>query len=65
MASSSSINTFSEKYPEPEGYTILEYGTPYFVIGGPASGQYRNMYWKVLDKNETKDNYPQIYYLIY
>ena len=58
-------NTYSDLYKEPDGYTILEYGTPYHIQGGCKSMQYRNMYWKVFDKNENNLGYPNIYYLVY
>jgi len=45
-------------FPEPKNYTILEYGSPYKIIAGKYSGQYRNMYWKVKNNN-------LIYYLMH
>jgi hypothetical protein len=53
-----SINEYIETFPDPVGYTILEYGTPYYIKEGRYANQYRNMYWKVSD-NES------IYYLIH
>ena len=42
---------YSDIFPEPLNYTILEYGSPYHITNGKYAGQYRNMYWKVKDKN--------------
>ena len=55
------INTphkYLDIFPEPKNYTILEYGSPYKIIAGKYSGQYRNMYWKVKNNN-------LIYYLMH
>ena len=51
-------NNYSDEFPPPEGYIILDYGTPYKIVGGRYNGQYRNMYWKVKDNN-------QVYYLMH
>lgn len=51
--------TFSDIYPEPNNYKILEYGTPHNINGGAYSGQYINMYWKVQDAEN------KIYFLVY
>jgi hypothetical protein len=48
------LNKYSDLFPEPEDYTILEYGTPYYIKDGRYADQYRNMYWKVLDYNNIK-----------
>jgi hypothetical protein len=61
----SNNSTYSDLYPEQEGYTILEYGTPHSITNCNRAGEYRNMYWKVQDPNETKDGYSKIYYLVY
>ena len=44
-------NKYSDIFPEPENYIILEYGDPYKILAGKYSGQYRNMYWKIKDNN--------------
>ena len=54
-----SKNKYSELFPDPIGYTILEYGTPHQIEGGRYSNEYRNMYWKVKDNNNS------IYYLMH
>uniref|UniRef100_A0A6C0EDP8 HNH nuclease domain-containing protein n=1 Tax=viral metagenome TaxID=1070528 RepID=A0A6C0EDP8_9ZZZZ len=61
-------NKFSDMFPEPIKYTnnlqeeklnILEYGTPLCIKEGRYAGEYRNMYWKVINDNNI------IYYLIH
>jgi len=37
----------------PSNYNILSEGEPYHVKEGKFAGQFRNMYWKVEDKNIT------------
>jgi len=54
-----SKNKYSELFPDPIGYTILEYGTPHQIEGGRYNNEYRNMYWKVKDNNNS------IYYLMH
>ena len=52
-------NKYSDLFPDPIGYTILEYGIPHQIDGGRYSNEYRNMYWKVKDNNNS------IYYLMH
>jgi hypothetical protein len=54
-----SKNKYSELFPDPLGYSILEYGIPHQIEGGRYSNEYRNMYWKVKDNNNS------IYYLMH
>ena len=48
------LSLYKKLYPEPKEYTILESGTPHYIESGRNSGEYRNMYWKVYDENESK-----------
>jgi len=50
---------YYDKFNDPEGYTILKYGTSHKITHGKYSEQYRNMYWKVQDCNNDK------YYLMH
>ena len=38
----------------PQNVTILENGTPKLITAGAQAGQYRNMYWKVKDKQNSE-----------
>jgi hypothetical protein len=53
------LNEYSDLFPEPKNCKILEFGSPYNIQDGRYSGQYRNMYWKVLDNKNL------IYYLVH
>jgi len=50
---------YYDKFNDPQGYTILKYGTSHKITHGKYSEQYRNMYWKVQDCNNDK------YYLMH
>ena len=50
---------FEKKYNEnldTEKYKIIKKGHPYYITQGKFSGQFRNMFWYVLDK-ETNEKY--------
>ena len=51
---------FEKKYNEnldSEKYKILKKGHPYYITQGKFSGQFRNMFWYVLDKNNNNKYY--------
>lgn len=52
---------YENKFNPPNGYDIIEEGTSILITKGKCAGEYRNMYWKVKDKNE--DNL--LYYMIH
>ena len=67
-------NKYNNLFPEPNKYiielknkkdiieesiVILQYGIPNIISEGRYSGEYRNMYWKVINNNED------IYYLMH
>lgn len=47
------MNSNNSSFTPPKGYDILKYGEPYSITKGKFAGQFRNMYWKVKDKNDT------------
>ena len=51
---------FKKKYNEDlnsEKYKILKKGHPYYITHGKFSGQFRNMFWYVLDKTNNNKYY--------
>ena len=52
-------NRFLDNFILPEEYELIESGTPILINTGRYAQQYRNMYWKVKDKNND------IYYLMH
>jgi len=53
--------TFNNKFNKPQNVKILEEGTPKIIVEGKCSGQHRNMYWKVEDKENNKYYIMHIY----
>lgn len=53
--------TFNNKFNKPQDVKILEEGTPKIIVEGKCSGQHRNMYWKVEDKENNKYYIMHIY----
>jgi hypothetical protein len=47
------MNNNNSVFIPPKGYNILKYGEPHTIIKGKFAGQFRNMYWKVKDKNDN------------
>ena len=52
-------NKFKNIFNPPKDYEILEDGESQLIKEGSCAGEYRNMYWKVKDKNNN------IYYIIH
>jgi len=50
---------FENKFNAPENYEILKNGTSHLIKEGACAGEYRNMYWKVKDKDDNT------YYMIH
>ena len=50
---------FENKFNAPENYEILKDGTSHLIKEGACAGEYRNMYWKVKDKDDNT------YYMIH
>lgn len=50
---------FENKFNVPENYEILKDGTSHLIKEGACAGEYRNMYWKVKDKDDNT------YYMIH
>ena len=50
---------FENKFNAPENYEIVKTGTSHLIKEGKYANQYRNMYWKVKDKDNN------IYYIIH
>lgn len=50
---------FENKFNAPENYEILKDGTSHLIKEGKYANQYRNMYWKVKDKDDNT------YYIIH
>jgi hypothetical protein len=46
------MNSNNSSFTPPKSYDILKYGEPYSITKGKFAGQFRNMYWKVKDKND-------------
>lgn len=44
---------FNDDFKQPVDYTILYEGTAHKITEGKFAGQYRNMYWKVQDRNKN------------
>jgi len=59
ITNSTTNNTDSNLYDEFSNYEILENGESYLISHGKYTGQYRNMYWKIKDKNND------IYYIMH
>jgi hypothetical protein len=52
---------YENKFNPPNGYDIIEEGTSILITEGKYANQYRNMYWKVKDKNEDHLYYYMIH----
>lgn len=52
-------NKFYDNFKEPTDYIIIAKGTSHQILYGKFSGQYRNMYWEVKDKNN------EIYFIMH
>ena len=50
---------FENKFNPPDNYEILKDGTSHLIKEGACAGEYRNMYWKVKDKDNNT------YYMIH
>lgn len=50
---------FENKFNVPENYEILKDGSSHLIKEGACAGEYRNMYWKVKDKDDNT------YYMIH
>ena len=50
---------FIDEFIDPPGYDIINKGTSHKIFDGKFAGQYRNMYWKIKDKNN------ETYYLMH
>lgn len=50
---------FIDNFIDPPGYDVINKGTSHKIFDGKFAGQYRNMYWKVKDKNN------ETYYLMH
>lgn len=44
---------FENSFMEPSNYQILEEGTSVLIKEGSCAGEYRNMYWKVKDSEDS------------
>ena len=53
--------TFNNKFNKPQDVKILEEGIPKIIVEGKCSGQHRNMYWQVEDKENNKYYIMHIY----
>lgn len=50
---------FENKFNSPDNYEILKNGDSHLIKEGACAGEYRNMYWKVKDKDDNT------YYMIH
>ena len=50
---------FENKFNSPDNYEILKSGDSHLIKEGACAGEYRNMYWKVKDKDDNT------YYMIH